>query len=93
MGKLPKDALVWFYMGRNWYLRAGWVMSLVLLPTPSLMTRSDDEGRIILAGLRIEIGLTWSEQLRYDRRWPKPRFRVYISSDADEIASRLASAA
>lgn len=79
---MGRDSFIRAYAGRD-HCRNGWIASLALLRTPSVMTRAD-EGREVLCGLRIETGF-------YGPPYFKPRFWFRCVSDASEIASRLAS--
>lgn len=78
-----------FWWGRSIMRPAGWDGYLGIIERRDLMTRRDDEGRLILVGLGIEFGLRrplWQHSDAPIRLWPY--LRLY--SDASEIAERIA---
>jgi len=84
------DALMWFYCGRDVVAREGWLVSIKLLPTPSVM-RASEQGRETLAALswRCRVWRPFGWRWRGQPPWPHVRF--HWSSDAREIAERLAA--
>ena len=87
---MKRDPFCRFYIGRDWMRGPGfWVAWLALVPRRSLMTRPDDEGRMILAGLHLEANFATRNYIWRDNSFcPRVWFRAW--SDADEISSRIA---
>lgn len=82
-----RDPWARFYVGRNWETGVGWVLSIMLFPARRLMDWTD-EGDRILAALHVEVCATWRVFGRL-----RPRLRLWVASDADEITMRIAERA
>jgi hypothetical protein len=76
------------YAGRDWvrgpHILTAWAM---LFPRRDLMTRQE-EGRLTLAGLHVELTFSVCDVLGRPR---PPRFGIQIRTDADEITRRIAA--
>ena len=81
------------------HIRLGWLLhhhgwglevAFAFLPKRELMTRCEDEGRMILAAYALQATLYRPYTAIVDRK-PALRWSFYHYSDAGEIAERLAA--
>lgn len=90
----PAPRLIETYAGRDVMHEHGWVLAVMLVTRRDLMTRARDVGRVVLAGLSIEVfvrkGHSWRSKVGDLPKW---RVRFAVRSDAREIVERIAEGA
>ena len=83
-----RDPLAQVWLGRDLMYQNGWHFVFRLLPMRSLMNKRSDQGRMILCGLEIEVGIRVPLDRFVDAQGWFVRPYIKIHSDASEIAER-----
>jgi hypothetical protein len=84
-----KPVWLWLSYGRDWLMDIPHHLFVGLGLRPDLMTRKDDEGRMVLAAFAFDMSWGCYPESVMDGR-PKWFFRSLSRSDIPEIAERLA---
>lgn len=85
------DPIFRAYVGPDFMYEDGYHAVLQFLPMRSLMTKRSDEGRMILVGLEVEVGVRRSYLHRVKHGLGPWRPYLRLRSDATEIAERRAT--
>lgn len=88
--KEPRLRWFWAYAGRDFYNAIWGTAWFGLIGRRDLMTRPEDEGCMTLRAFEVGVRLGPTFEDMEDERWWRWVFRLWIRSDASEIAERLA---